>query len=118
MEWDPIGIEIFQVLHNQCDLKHYTWYSQTDWTHVTLDPLSVFPWMLWLFLSPAKWKDLLNTALKFCHQKNYSHIFLWTISAQESARILYKNAGFKITETNENNDWGTPVLEERWDLNL
>ena len=63
-------------------------------------------------------KDLLNTALKFCHQKNYSHIFLWTISAQESARILYKNAGFKITETNENNDWCTPVLEERWDLNL
>ncbi len=31
---------------------------------------------------------------------------------------MYKNAGFKITETNENNDWGTPVLEERWDLNL
>lgn len=63
-------------------------------------------------------KDLLNTALEFCHQKKYSHVFLWTISAQESARILYKNAGFKITETSENNDWGTPVLEEKWDLNL
>lgn len=62
--------------------------------------------------------SLLNAALEFCRQKKYSHVFLWTVSAQESARTLYKNAGFKITETNENKDWGTPVLEEKWDLNL
>lgn len=62
--------------------------------------------------------SLLNAALEFCRQKKYSHVFLWTVSAQESARTLYKNAGFKITETNENNDWGTPVLEEKWDLHL
>lgn len=62
--------------------------------------------------------SLLNAALEFCRQKKYSHVFLWTVSAQESARTLYKNAGFKITETNENNDWGSPVLEEKWDLNL
>lgn len=61
---------------------------------------------------------LLNTALEFCRQKKYSHVFLWTVSAQESARILYKNAGFKITETSENDNWGTPVLEEKWDLDL
>lgn len=63
-------------------------------------------------------KDLLNTALEFCRQKKYFHVFLWTVSAQESARILYKNAGFKITESSKNNDWGTPVLEEKWDLDL
>ena len=62
--------------------------------------------------------NLLNTALDFCCQKKYSHIFLWTVSAQESARILYKNAGFEITETVENENWGIPVLEERWDLDL
>lgn len=62
--------------------------------------------------------SLLNAALEFCRQKKYSHVFLWTVSAQESARILYKNAGFKITETSENNDWGSPVLEEKWDLDL
>lgn len=61
---------------------------------------------------------LLNAALEFCRQKNYLHVFLWTVSAQESARILYKNAGFVITETSENENWGTPVLEERWDLDL
>lgn len=61
---------------------------------------------------------LLNAALEFCRQKKYSHVFLWTVSAQESARILYKNAGFAITETNANENWGTPVLEEKWDLDL
>ncbi len=61
---------------------------------------------------------LLNSALDFCRQKKYSHVFLWTVSAQESARILYKNAGFVITETSENENWGIPVLEERWDLYL
>lgn len=61
---------------------------------------------------------LLNKALEFCRQKKYAHVFLWTVSAQESARILYKNAGFEITETDENENWGTPVLEERWDLDL
>lgn len=60
--------------------------------------------------------SLLNAALEFCRQKKYSHIFLWTVSVQESARILYKNTGFKITETSENKSWGIPVLEEKWEL--
>ena len=61
---------------------------------------------------------LLNKALDFCREKNYVHVFLWTVSAQESARQLYKKAGFKITETNENKDWGVQVLEEKWDMDL
>lgn len=62
--------------------------------------------------------DLLNKALSFCREKKYSHVFLWTVSAQEAARILYKKAGFEITETSENESWGIPVLEEKWDLDL
>lgn len=50
--------------------------------------------------------------------KKYSHVFLWTVSAQESARILYKKAGFIITETSKNENWGNPVLEEKWELDL
>lgn len=61
---------------------------------------------------------LLNKALDFCREKKYSHVFLWTVSAQETARTLYKKAGFEITETSENNTWGTPVLEEKWDMDL
>lgn len=61
---------------------------------------------------------LLNAALDFCREKKYSHVFLWTVSAQESARILYKKAGFIITETSKNENWGNPVLEEKWELDL
>lgn len=62
--------------------------------------------------------NLLNTALEFCRQKKYRHVFLWTVSAQEAARVLYRNAGFKITETSENESWGVPVLEEKRELDL
>ena len=61
---------------------------------------------------------LLNAALDFCRERKYSHVFLWTVSAQESARILYKKAGFTITETSKNENWGSPVLEEKWELDL
>ena len=63
-------------------------------------------------------KNLLDTALNFCREEKYSHVFLWTVSAQESARKLYKNAGFNITETSKNESWGSLVLEEKWDLDL
>lgn len=61
---------------------------------------------------------LLNKALDFCREKKYPHVFLWTISAQESARNLYRKAGFEITETSRNDTWGTPVLEEKWEREL
>ncbi|WP_455655157.1 bifunctional helix-turn-helix transcriptional regulator/GNAT family N-acetyltransferase [Phascolarctobacterium sp.] len=62
--------------------------------------------------------SLLNKALDFCRAQKYSHIFLWTVSAQETARKLYRDAGFKITETCQNNSWGSSVVEEKWDLEL
>lgn len=61
---------------------------------------------------------LMDMALDFCREKEYRHVFLWTISAQKVARHLYKSKGFEITQTHENNEWGEVVLEERWDLDL
>lgn len=62
--------------------------------------------------------SLLDAALDFCREKNYARVFLWTVSAQESARVLYKKAGFAITETAPNESWGVSVLEEKWELDL
>lgn len=61
---------------------------------------------------------LLQEALNFCREKGYLSAFLWTVSAQESARGLYRKAGFEITEVSENNSWGTPVTEEKWSMEL
>lgn len=63
-------------------------------------------------------KRLLKMAIDFSREKGYSHLFLWTVSAQETARRLYSKVGFVITETAENTEWGVPVLEERWDMDL
>ncbi len=32
--------------------------------------------------------------------------------------MLYKKAGFEITETMENDNWGAPVLEEKWEKEI
>ena len=63
-------------------------------------------------------QKLFDKALDFCRERGYHRAFLWTVSAQEAARRLYAAKGFKITETGENSEWGVPVLEERWDLEL
>lgn len=61
---------------------------------------------------------LIDKALLFCRDKNYTHVFLETISALKTARYIYKSKGFAITHTHENPAWGTNVVEERWDLDL
>jgi DNA-binding MarR family transcriptional regulator/N-acetylglutamate synthase-like GNAT family acetyltransferase len=64
-------------------------------------------------------KKLLETALDFCKEQNYRHVFLWTVSTLEAARYLYQKFNFKLTEEKTNEEWtGTNLIEERWDLNL
>ncbi|ADK13165.1 MULTISPECIES: bifunctional helix-turn-helix transcriptional regulator/GNAT family N-acetyltransferase [Clostridium] len=60
---------------------------------------------------------LLDTAINFCKDKNYKHIFLWTADVLKTARYLYGNYGFKLTESMDNTTWTNHLVkEERWDL--
>lgn len=61
---------------------------------------------------------LINMAIDFCREKKYKRVFLWTFSELAAARHLYGKNGFRMTDTHENREWGKPVLEERWDLDL
>lgn len=64
-------------------------------------------------------KKLMETALNFCKDQNYQHIFLWTVSILEAARHIYQKYNFKITEEKPNDQWtGTKLIEERWELEL
>ena len=58
---------------------------------------------------------LMETALDFCAEKGYSHVFLWTLSHLDAARHLYGKYGFVLTETKPNDTWGGNLIEERWD---
>jgi DNA-binding MarR family transcriptional regulator/N-acetylglutamate synthase-like GNAT family acetyltransferase len=62
---------------------------------------------------------LMTTAIDFCKQNNYKHVFLWTVSILHAARHLYKKFNFSLTDEKENIEWtGKRLIEERWDLQL
>ncbi|MCL1982995.1 MAG: GNAT family N-acetyltransferase [Clostridiales bacterium] len=61
---------------------------------------------------------LMDAAILFSREKGHERVFLWTFSKLHAARHLYCKHGFILTETHENTEWGEPVLEERWDLDL
>ncbi|GAB6107759.1 bifunctional helix-turn-helix transcriptional regulator/GNAT family N-acetyltransferase [Fusibacter bizertensis] len=61
---------------------------------------------------------LIDMAINFCREKLYKHVFLWTFSDLEAARHLYALKGFHIEDKHENNEWGSPIIEERWILEL
>lgn len=64
-------------------------------------------------------KKLIETALNFCKENQFEHVFLWTVSTLESARYLYKKYNFTLTEEKPNFEWtGSELIEERWDLVL
>jgi N-acetylglutamate synthase and related acetyltransferases len=78
----------------------------------------------WFIVSPAYQgegvgKKLLDTAMQFCREQGYTHVFLWTFQELETARYLYKKYGFVQTEQKPNTEWTDRQLtEERWDLFL
>ncbi|MFD2370232.1 GNAT family N-acetyltransferase [Brevibacillus sp. GCM10020057] len=64
-------------------------------------------------------KKLMETALHFCRERGYQHVFLWTVATLEAARHLYRKYNFRLTEEKPNEEWGgTRVIEERWELDL
>jgi N-acetylglutamate synthase-like GNAT family acetyltransferase len=61
---------------------------------------------------------LMEKAIGFCRQKQYSRVFLWTFQGLNPARHLYEKHGFRLAEETEGKQWGTPVLEQRFVLDL
>jgi ribosomal protein S18 acetylase RimI-like enzyme len=63
-------------------------------------------------------RRLIDRAIGFCRNAGYENVVLWTFSTLEAARHLYAGHGFSITDTQVNNAWGEPILEEKWELDL
>ncbi|HVQ01801.1 MAG TPA: GNAT family N-acetyltransferase [Candidatus Thermoplasmatota archaeon] len=77
----------------------------------------------WFFVHPGYrgrgiGKRLLSEALRFCTEKKYKMVSLWTTSELETARHLYTSAGFQKAEEIAHPIWGKDVVEERYDLLL
>lgn len=63
-------------------------------------------------------RKLVSKVIEFCKQKNYNHVFLWTFKGLDTARHLYEEVGFTLTEEKENNTWKNQLIEQRWDVTL
>ena len=61
---------------------------------------------------------LMQEAVSFCRQREYSRVFLWTFQGLDSARHLYEKFGFQLAEQIEGEQWGNRVLEQRFVLVL
>lgn len=61
---------------------------------------------------------LMDEAISFCRDSDYSQVFLWTASALTVAAKLYRAAGFQLAEENTHEMWSSVVTEQRYDLNL
>lgn len=61
---------------------------------------------------------LLRAALGFCREKAYPKVYLNTFAGLDEARRLYEAAGFQLVEQHPGSQWGTEVLEQRFECHL
>lgn len=61
---------------------------------------------------------LIDTAIRFCRDRGYDRIYLWTFEGLHAARHLYERAGFRLTSQQRGTHWGKEVDEQRFELQL
>lgn len=57
-------------------------------------------------------KRLLAQAIKFCDEHGFCATRLWTFKGLDVARKLYEDAGFKLEQEQEGEQWGARVTEQ------
>ena len=63
-------------------------------------------------------KYLMQQAIGFCKQAGFGRVYLWTFQGLESARHLYEKFGFQLVAEHPGRQWGTTVIEQKFELEL
>ncbi|MEO0533721.1 MAG: GNAT family N-acetyltransferase [Cyanobacteria bacterium P01_A01_bin.123] len=63
-------------------------------------------------------RQLIRTAIDFCRDQRYRRVYLWTFEGLDAARHLYEKMGFVLVEQFRGTQWGNPVNEQRFELEL
>jgi GNAT superfamily N-acetyltransferase len=62
---------------------------------------------------------LMGIAMKFCKDRGYKNIYLWTGDMLPASRHLYKKYGFIETESKKNTEWTNGVvIEEKLECHI
>jgi len=61
-------------------------------------------------------KKLINDAIKFTKENDYTSIFLWTVNLLEIANKIYTTIGFQLTDEKTHTMWGKYLIEQRYEL--
>jgi GNAT superfamily N-acetyltransferase len=63
-------------------------------------------------------RKLIDAALRFCRERAYKKVYLWTFEGLHAAKHLYEAMGFVLVEQYKGRQWGTEVTEQRFELRL
>ncbi|MGI9333647.1 MAG: GNAT family N-acetyltransferase [Gammaproteobacteria bacterium] len=63
-------------------------------------------------------RRLIEGAVRWCRDRGYRRISLWTFEGLHAARHLYEHAGFSLVEEHRGDRWGTFVNEQHFELLL
>ena len=61
---------------------------------------------------------LIDEGIRFCRDRDYRRVYLWTFRGLEPARHLYEKVGFRVAETRRAAQWGKQVEEQRYEMSL
>jgi DNA-binding MarR family transcriptional regulator/GNAT superfamily N-acetyltransferase len=61
---------------------------------------------------------LVSECVRFARQAGYKKIVLWTQSDLDSARHIYKKAGFRVTHKERHHSFAKDLVAETWELPL
>lgn len=63
-------------------------------------------------------RRLVDECVRFARHAGYKKLTLWTQSHLDSARRIYKNAGFRLMQEKSHHSFGLDLVAETWDLKL
>jgi GNAT superfamily N-acetyltransferase len=60
-------------------------------------------------------RALIRKGLEFCRSVGHTRVFLWTFQGLEAARILYETEGFRLVAEHAIEQWGSQILEQKYE---
>ena len=95
------GAIVIDGLHAETEGAHLRWFIVSDALRGT-----------------GMGNKLLNTAIKYCRQQEYTSVYLHTFEGLDAAKHLYEKSGFQLIEQHMGRQWGTEVNEQKFLLEI